>query len=131
MLANDGLSNKPKEDRIVKFKDPDDKKDAGNRSVKSVLLSNASMSYVSIERVFRRFSDTNTGKQSVSKPPSKTSTVSILKDPAKGKGSKDPNDLKPKESTVNDTRNDGSITQGRPHRFQFDRHFHSLVMLKS
>ena len=26
MLANDGLSNKPKEDRIVKFKDPDDNK---------------------------------------------------------------------------------------------------------
>ena len=30
--------------------------------------------------------------------------MSILKDPAKGKGSKDQNDLKPKEPTVNDTR---------------------------
>ena len=56
------------------------------------------------ERFSFRFSDTNTGKQSVSKPPSKTATVSILKDPAKGKGSKDQNDLKPKEPTVNDTR---------------------------
>ena len=27
-----------------------------------------------------------------------------MKDPAKGKGSKDQNDLKPKEPTVNDTR---------------------------
>ena len=56
------------------------------------------------ERFSFRFSDTNTGKQSVSKPPSKTATVSILKDPAKGKGSRDQNDLKPKEPTVNDTR---------------------------
>ena len=33
MLANDGLSNKPKEDRIVKFRDPDDMKDGSHRSV--------------------------------------------------------------------------------------------------
>ena len=123
MLANDGLSNKPKEDRIVKFKDPDDMKDGSHRSVRSALLPNASMSQA-LEGFSRRFSDTTTGKQSVSKPPSKTTTVSILKDPAKGKGSKDPNDLQPKESAVNDTRSNGSITQGRPKRLQFDHRFH-------
>ena len=126
MLANDGLSNKPKEDRIVKFKDPDDMKDGSHRthrSVKSALLSNEAM-LQALEEFSRRFSDTNNGKESVIKPPSKTTTVSILKDPTKGKGSKDPNDLKPKESTMNDTRSNGSITQGRPNKLQFNPHYH-------
>ena len=126
MLANDGLSNKPKEDRIVKFKDPDDMKDGSHRSVESALLSNESM-LQALEEFSRCFSDTNNGKQSVSKPPSKTTTVSILKDPTKAKGSKDPNDSKPKESTMNDTRSNGSNTQGGPNKLQFYPHHHEWL----